>query len=383
MKLYSNRAGYIIHTQSDYDCYIPKSLNHVEINYDQELISLLSEANNLLGKLDAISSSLPDRDIFISKYVEKEAVVSSQIEGTQASLSDVFQIKKNNSKLRKQTDEIINYVRALNYGIELLDKLPISIRYFKQLHAILLKDVRGNFKNPGEIRRSQNWIGPKGCNISNATFVPPSIDRMRECLYDLELYMNSEATIDPLIKISLIHYQFETIHPFLDGNGRLGRLLIPLWLISNNHLKHPLLYISLYFKQNQIEYYNLLMDVRFKGNYETWIKFFLRAIIEMSKNSIQTINKISELMNKVNSSIKNLKNKNEKTLFATMNYIYKHPYFDSVDLREELELSKPTISTIIKTLTSLQIISPVSEKQRYVTYRFDEYVSILEEGTQI
>ncbi len=381
MKLYSNRAGKLYHVQSDYDCFVPESLNSIEINMDDELVDLLEEANNLLGKLDGISNNLPDRDIFISMYVEKEAVVSSQIEGTQASLSDVLQ--KNNTEKRKETEEIVNYVHSLNYGIELMDKLPISIRYLKEIHKELLKGVRGENKNPGELRHSQNWIGPQGCNLSNATFIPPSVDEMLEALNDLELYMNNDSNVSSLIRIALIHYQFETIHPFLDGNGRLGRLLIILWLKYNRYLNYPLLYLSLYFKQNRMDYYSLLMDVRFKGKYEEWIKFFLKGIIEMSSSSIDTINKIAELKERVNNSINSLNFKNKETYFNVMNYLYRHPYFSSNDLIEEFKLTKPTVSKIIKELVDLNIIVPTSDKQRYVTYKFEKYVEILEHGTEI
>ncbi len=383
MKLYSNRAGSIYFTQSDYECYVPKSLNEIEIMYDEELINLLSEANKLIGRLDGIALNLPDKDIFISKYVEKEAVVSSQIEGTQASLSDVLQFNKIDNEKRKETEEIVNYIHALNYGVDLLEKLPISIRYIKEIHKELLKGVRGENKNPGEIRHSQNWIGPNGCTLSSAIFVPPSVDKMSESLYDLESYMNSEPTMDPLLRIALIHYQFETIHPFLDGNGRLGRLLIPLWLKENNYLKYPLIYLSLYFKQNRTEYYGLLMDVRFKGRYEEWLKFFLRGIIEMASSSIESIDKITKLISNNKMKINSIKSKNKEILFEAMNYIYRHPYFDSSDLIEELKISKPTASSIIKKLFELGIISPTSSKQRYVTYKCNEYISILEEGTNI
>ncbi len=383
MKLFSNRAGSLYRVQSDYDCYVPKSLNEIELYYDEELISLLSEASNLIGNLNGIALNLPDRDIFISKYVEKEAVVSSQIEGTQASLTDVFQSNKLDKEKRKETEEIVNYIHALNYGIALLEKLPMSIRYFKELHKELLKGVRGYDKEPGEIRRSQNWIGPRGCTLSTASFVPPSVDWMKKTLYDLEEYMNSDSTMDPLLRIGLIHYQFETIHPFLDGNGRLGRLVIPLWLKHLGCLKYPLLYLSLYFKQNRTEYYGLLMDIRFKGKYEEWLKFFLRGIVEMTKNSIETINRITLLKEKVGKMILELPNKNKEKILKAMNYLYKHPYFDATELREYLHTTKPTASKIISELCELKIISPTSKKQRYVTYKFDEYVLILEEGTEI
>lgn len=380
MKLYSNRAGSLYHVQSDYDCYVPNSLFNIEIKYDDELIDLLTNANNIIGKLDGISTNLPDRDLFISMYVEKEAVVSSQIEGTQASLSDVLQ--KNSNKV-KETEEIVNYVHALNYGIELLDKLPISIRYFKEIHKELLKGVRGESKNPGELRHSQNWIGPQGCNLSNATFIPPSVDKMKDALNDLEIYMNENTNIPQLIKIALIHYQFETIHPFLDGNGRLGRLMIPLWLKENNYLSNPLLYLSLYFKQNRTEYYGLLMDVRFKGKYEEWIKFFLKGIIEMSNNSIETISQIQNLMSNINDKLENLNIRNKENYYNAIKYLYMHPYFDSTDLRDYLSLTKPTISKIINELMNLNIISSLDNKQRYVKYYFKDYVGILEKGAEL
>ena len=380
MKLYSNRAGSLYHVQSDYDCYVPNSLFNIEIKYDDELIDLLTNANNIIGKLDGISTNLPDRDLFISMYVEKEAVVSSQIEGTQASLSDVLQ--KNSSKV-KETEEIVNYVHALNYGIELLDELPISIRYFKEIHKELLRGVRGESKSPGELRHSQNWIGPQGCNLSNATFIPPSVDKMKDALNDLEIYMNENTNIPQLIKIALIHYQFETIHPFLDGNGRLGRLMIPLWLKENNYLSNPLLYLSLYFKQNRTEYYGLLMDVRFKGKYEEWIKFFLKGIIEMSNNSIETISQIQNLMSNINDKLENLNIRNKENYYNAIKYLYMHPYFDSTDLREYLSLTKPTISKIINELINLNIISSLDNKQRYVKYYFKDYVEILEKGAEL
>lgn len=382
MKLYSSRAGSLYHVETDYYCYVPTSLNNVSLTFDEEFISLLSEANKLIGKLDGISYNLIDKDILLSKYVEKEAVVSSQIEGTQASLTDVLQLNKKDNK-RKETEEIVNYIHALNYGISLLDKLPISIRYMKEIHKELLKNVRGSNKNPGELRSSQNWIGPLGCNLFNATYIPPSIDKMKECLYDLENYINSDNNIEPLIKIALIHYQFETIHPFLDGNGRLGRLLIPLYLKETKFLNDPLIYISLYFKENRNEYYSLLNDVRFKGKYEEWVKFFLKGIIAMSSSSIETIKNISELSFEINYKISLIKYKNKELLNNVIKYLFKHPYFDTKDLVLEFNISKPTASTIIKKLIENDIISPTSLKERYVTYKFNKYVEILEKGTEI
>ena len=383
MKLYSDRTGYLHHVLSDYDCYVPKSLNEIMINFDNELINLLSEANRYIGKLSEISRFLPDKDIFISKFVEKESAVSSQIEGTQATLEDVFQINKRDEKSRKDTEEIVNYVHALNYGIKLLEKLPVSIRYLKEVHKVLLQNLRGSDRNAGELRSSQNWIGPQGSTLKNATFIPPSPDKMRETLYYLEKYINSKIELDPLIQAALIHYQFETIHPFLDGNGRLGRMLIPIFLNEKGILNDPILYISLYFKMNRSEYYELLMNVRFRGKVEGWIKFFLKGIVETSKSLIEAIENISRLNIETNEKILSLNIKNKEIYFETIKYMYEHPYFDSGDLIRHFKLSKPTILNIIKTLERLKIISPTSNKKRYVTYRFDDYVSILEQGTEI
>lgn len=383
MKLLSNRAGQLHYMSSNYDCFVPTPLNKIEINMDDEMVLLLSDASNWLGKLDGISSNLPDRDIFISMYVQKEAVVSSQIEATQASLTDVLQMNKTNDEKRIETEEIVNYVHALNYGINKLSELPISVRYLKEIHSLLLKGVRENTKSPGELRNSQNWIGPTGCNLTNATYIPPAVDIMQEALSDLEKYINSDSNIPNLIKIALIHYQFETIHPFLDGNGRLGRILISLWLKENKVLEYPLLYLSLYFKQNRTEYYGLLMDVRFKGYYEEWIKFFLKGVTAISQNSYKAIEQITIIMNKTKDLIESLSIKNKSKYYEVMKYIYSHPYFDSKDIQSKLEVSKPTTSKIIEELSRLKIISKTADKERYVTYRFDEYADILENGTDI
>ena len=345
MKLYSDRAGELYHMQSDYDCYIPKSLKEIELKYDDEMLDLLSEANCLLGRLDGIAANLPDRDLFVAMYVKKEAVVSSQIEGTQASLTDVLQEK--NQEHLQATEEIVNYVHSLNYGINLMNRLPLSIRFFKEIHKELLRGVRGEDKNPGELRRSQNWIGPQGCNLTNAIFVPPAVEYMNNALNDLELYMNDDIVIAPLIKVALIHYQFETIHPFLDGNGRLGRILIMLWLKYNNILNYPLIYLSLYFKQNRTDYYSLLMDVRFKGKYEEWIKFFLKGIIAMSKNALDTIEKIVEYKRDIDQRINQLTMKNKNTYYEVVSFLFKHPYFYSNTIIEEFGLTILNVSLFI------------------------------------
>lgn len=383
MKLYSDKTGYLYHVQSNYDCFVPRSLNDIKINFDDELIALLNEANYLLGVLNGISKNLPDKEIFIAKFVEKEAAVSSQIEGTQASLEDVFQINKAENEKRKEIEEIVNYVNALNFGIELLDKLPISLRFLKEVHKVLLKNTRGSEKNAGEFRKSQNRIGHKGANLLNASYIPPSPDKMKEALYDLENYINKDEELNPLIQIALIHYQFETIHPFLDGNGRVGRILIPLFLKKENLLEYPILYLSLYFKMNRSEYYELLMNVRFKGKVEEWIKFFLKAIIETSESCVKTIEEISKLKEEIVLNIEDAENLNKEIYFKTLDYIFHHPYFETNDLVNALHVSKPTALKIINTLKEFSVVTSTSNKKRYITYKFEKYVALLEEGTEI
>lgn len=383
VKLYSERAGKLYRVESGFACFVPTSLFDIKIGNDDELSALLSKASLVLGQLDGMAVVLPDRDLFLSMYVQKEAVVSSQIEGTEASLSDILQSEKKNNEKQEETEEIVNYVKALNVGLSLLDSLPISFRYIKELHKELLKGVRGGSKDPGEVRRSQNWIGPAGATIKNATYIPPSVDKMAPCIYDLENYMNSTLEVSPLIKIALIHYQFETIHPFLDGNGRLGRLLIPLWLKENKVLNYPLIYLSLYFKENRQEYYSLLMDVRFKGHYEEWIKFFLRGVVLMSEQAIKTIQEISKIKEQCIKKIDKNSSRARENQMRLLSLILKHPYFDSGDIVNKLGLSKPTANKLIKDFVEMGIITSMNkEKQRYVTYRFDKYIDILEKGTE-
>lgn len=383
MKLLSKRAGKLCYVQSDYYCFVPTSLFSINIEKDEEMSLLLDEANMCLGKLDGLAINLPDKDIFIAKYVEKEAVLSSQIEGTQVSLSDVFQVDKLDDEIRKETKEIVNYVNALDLGISLLKSLPLCLRYFKQLHKTLLLGVRGWKQNPGEVRRSQNWIGPKGYTLKEATFIPPSVDYLNVLITDLEKFINTENNMSLLIKIALIHYQFETIHPFLDGNGRVGRILIPLFLINNKILSNPIMYLSLFFRKNRREYYDLLMDVRFKGHYEQWIKFFLKGVIETSNNAVETINQIIKLRSDISKKLDRLKIHNKQLVSDAIMFLYQHPYINSNDLRKRFSISKPTTSSLIKTLQKMNIIVKTDKKQRNSTYRFDKYVQILEEGTNL
>jgi len=385
MKLYSNRAGYLYHVSSGYDCFIPLPLSEIRLQNDLETINLLAQAERQLSKLNSICSLLPDGDLFLAMYVQKEAVVSSQIEGTQVSLSDVLQKEKNKKELVGDTKEVVNYVKALDYGFQLLDSLPICQRLLSQIHKVLLDGGRGSEKEPGQIRHSQNWIGGEGCDLNQASFVPPCPGKMEECFSDLEKFINDEyPVLPPLIRIALIHYQFETIHPYLDGNGRVGRMLFPLFLKQVGLLNKPYIYLSLYLKQNQSEYYGLLSDVRTKGRYEEWINFFIKGIIDSANSSIQLIQNISILKKGCEQKIRSLGLKNDKHILQALSFIFSHPYFSNEDLGLALKVSKPTSIKIANYFMKLDIIKKTdSKKVRYVAFEFYEYVALLNQGTVI
>lgn len=272
-----NRAGFFMQQPAGYKSFVPSPLPpDPPIQIDAEMFQLLSDADRKLGRLDGITEILPNPQLFVNMYVLKEAVLSSQIEGTQASFSDVL------GKVEDENDldigEVSNYADAMYYGLERLGSFPMSLRLIREIHAKLLKSGRGSDRSPGEFRSTQNWIGPPGCTLSNAIFIPPAPADMDKSLSDLELYFHDDTVLPVLIKIALIHAQFETIHPFLDGNGRVGRLLITFWLCQQRVLNQPLLYLSYYFKENRTEYYDRLMAVRYEGDWEGWIKFFLKEL---------------------------------------------------------------------------------------------------------
>ena len=382
MKLETNRAGILKRMQSDYECFIPHNLKELKLDIDDQLQSLINKAYLLLGRLDGMAITLPDIDLFVSMYVQKEAVISSQIEGTQASLIDVLQKDRKNEKI-KDTEEIVNYIKATNYAFKRLEELPLCMRLIKETHSILLSGVRGNEKSPGEFRKSQNWIGYAGCTLNTASFVPPAPGEMEKSLTDLEKYIHEDSFIPNLIKIALIHYQFETIHPFLDGNGRMGRLLIVLFLKERGLIEYPVLYLSYFFKKNRNRYYELLNNVRVKGEFEEWIKFFIKGICEISEDAISSIQKIIELKKADIEKIRNIPKGNISNLLLIYDYLLRHPFLETEDIRRLSDLSKPTVNKLLETLIELEILELVEEKKRYKQYVYRKYVDILSEGTTL
>lgn len=375
-----NRAGTFIIQPTGYKSFKPKKLPpEPPISYDSEMIELLSRADRMLGRLDGVTETLPDPELFVAMYVQKEAVLSSQIEGTQASLIDVFDSELSKEK-REDIGDIVNYVGAMNYGLERLKEFPLSLRLIREIHQVLLSSGRGSKRNPGEFRTSQNWIGAPGCSLNEATFVPPSVPDMKDAIGDLELFLHSEDTMPPLVKIALIHAQFETIHPFLDGNGRMGRLLITFWLCQQKILSQPLLYLSYYFKKNRIDYYDRLMIVRNTGDWEQWIKFFLKGISETSEEAISTAKEIL-MLKKVCEDIIVKSNNNYRQF---LDCLFRNPVIDKQEAAKKLNVSQPTANRIVDQFCDLGIlVDQKPESKRYKKYAFTKYLAILSRGTEV
>lgn len=375
MKLEDYKAG-DYKQGNGYKAFLPSNINYNWGWDDTKLDSLLAEANRQIGELNAYSLLLPNVDLYIKMHVKIEANKSSRIEGTRTTIEeDLSDLQDINPEKRDDWEEVQNYVKATNYGIERInDGFPVCNRLFREIHKILLNGVRGEKKTPGEFRISQNWIG--GTMPSNAAYVPPLVEDLADCLKDLELFINNEEIDTPdLIKIAMIHYQFESIHPFLDGNGRIGRLLIPLYLQSKKYLDNPCLYISFFFEKNRDLYYQKLNDVRVKNDIIGWIKFFLEGIIETAKIAKLKFKKVVELTKKIDSEIieLNVKYDNAKKI---MDYFYNEPYSSRKKISEALEMPESTVNGVITGLKNANIIKETTGYSRNQVFVFEEYVNI-------
>ncbi len=374
-----NRAGNYksnLSGESEYKSFNPASLPpKPKIELDEAMLALLISANIEIAKLNEISNKIPHAPLFVSMYIRKEALLSSQIEGTQATLDDILdpEIEKNSNL---DIFDVINYINATDYAMKRLETLPLCNRLILETHKILMRGVRGGEKSPGEFRKSQNWLGPAGSVIKNATYIPPNLNDMTQGMSDLEKFMNAKDNINPLIKIALVHYQFETIHPFLDGNGRIGRLLINLFLKERGLLKQPVLYTSYYFKKNRIEYYDRLNEVRLKGNYEQWVMFFLHAVEESAKDAINTIDSLTKLHDKNNEKI-SLLGKSAKRAAKLFSYLEKSPIIDIKKTSIELGVSFNTVASAIDDLVKAGILEKVGETKRSRRFAYEEYLKIL------
>lgn len=357
-----------------YRAFIPNNLPF-EIIYDENLNSLLSKANLSIGRLDGVAENLPDVDYFIYMYVGKEAASSSQIEGTQATLSDYLKVesKIENIEIKKDVDEIKNYIDAINYGIKRLNEFPLSLPLIQELHKKLLKGVRGQNRAPGEFRRTQNWVG--GVSLESAIYIPPSVNEMKQALYELEKFLHLYIPIPVLVKIALIHYQFETIHPFLDGNGRIGRLLITLFLIHSGVLKKPLLYLSDFFKKHRQEYYDRLNNAREKDDLEGWLKFFLEGIRITSDNAVHTIKKINNLKIKDTMLIQKSGYRGSN-LINVYNHLFKSPYINAPVVEDITGIKRKNSINLLTRLENLGILKEITGNLKNKIYVYEEYENI-------
>jgi len=345
----------------------------------EDLQQKIDEALLSLGRLDSISILLPDISLFLYMYLRKEAVLSSQIEGTQSSLSDLllFELDDYPGVPIDDVEEVSNYVAALNHGLIQLKKLPLSVRLIKEIHRVLLRKGRGSNRDPGEFRRSQNWIG--GTGPGNAIFIPLPPDKITECMSDLEKYLHYKTPV--LVKAALAHVQFETIHPFLDGNGRIGRLLITLLLCAEGVLRGPLLYLSLYFKAHRQTYYDLLQRVRVDGDWESWLSFFVEGVRETADTAVNTVKSSLELFDKDKKIIQANKKKASSALRIHAE-LQKNPISSIAKLAQLTELPEISVINALKELEKIGIVKEITGKQRYRLFAYDNYLSILKEGTE-
>lgn len=379
------RIGEIIRLRTGderYSAYVPRPLPPVPPLVLEPLYPLLDQASLALGRLDGMSAMIPDASLFLYMYVRKEAVLSSQIEGTQSSLSDLltYELEDMPGTPVNDVEEVSNYVAAMNHALRRLKELPLSLRLIREMHGIMLARGRGRKMNPGEFRTSQNWIG--GTRPGNAAFVPPPPDRLLECLGDFEKFLHDPRHRLPvLVKAALAHVQFESIHPFLDGNGRLGRLLIPLILCVDGAIRSPLLYLSLYFKTHRKLYYDHLTLVRETGDWEEWISFFLKGVAQTADQAAGTARKITALFNANDEKLKRL-GKVSGSVLRLHAYLQKRPLSDTGNAVKGSGLTLPTVIRAFEELEKLGLVRETTGRERKRLYAYVAYLELLNQGTE-
>lgn len=372
------RAGYYQEQLEGYKAFIPANLPpDPPIDMDTELVSLLSSADRCLGRLDGATSNLPNPDLFVAMYVRQEAVLSSQIEGTQSTLEDVleFEIDEQGNEHPKDVQEVVNYISAMNYGLQRLNELPLCLRLIREIHQKLLDGVRGSDRSPGEFRKSQNWIGHEGCNLKTASFIPPPLAQMHQALDNLEKFIHYNTNLPVLIQCGLIHAQFETIHPFLDGNGRVGRLLITFLLCQKGILQRPLLYLSYYLKAHRQEYYDVLMNIRTNGDWEGWLKFFLRGVYEVSQTATNTAQNILKLQQNHRQLISQQSGGSNNSLLL-LDLLFTQPIVNINLVQTHLNSSYNTAKKTVDHFIQLGLLKEITGYQRNRRYRYDPYLAL-------
>ena len=362
--------------KAEYFCFVPADLppKNPPIQYDDEMIYLVSEANRFIGRLDEVTDNLISPSYFVYMYARKEAALSSQIEGTRATFSDLIKAEAGMAdEVPNDVQEIENYVKTTSYGFESLETLPLSLRLIREIHAILMTGVRGEHKSPGEFRRSQNWIG--GYSINTASYVPPSVDYLNGCLDNFEKFMHENDRISPLVKAALIHSQFEMIHPLLDGNGRVGRLLIAFYLAANHILHKPTLYISKFIKRNQQAYYDCLSNIHIKGDFETWIKFFLTGVIETAKEAVEIARDITVMRENDVRKI-NAFGRTSENAMAIYEGLFDKPTISIEEVMSKLNISAATGGRLLERLCEEGILSNLDNRKRRKVFVYKNYINV-------
>ena len=376
-KFKNSPSGKVIKTKKDYWAFIPNPLPPEGLDtFSADFVNILSEADRGIGALKSLSKLIPNPNLLIAPFVRKEAVQSSRIEGTQASLTDIFYYEASKEK-PKNSDvlEVLNYVKAMNYGFSRIKKLPLSLRLIREIHRKLMKGVRGDMLSPGEFRTTQNWIGPPGCSLNDATYVPPPVNEMNKLLNQLEKFLYAEDPIAPLVKCALIHYQFEAIHPFLDGNGRVGRLLITFYLYHRGFLYYPILYLSDFFERHRDEYYDLLLGVSQSGNWKKWLKYFIRGVAEQSKAAEETGHDILNLQKNYRQLLQ--KESVPTPVFKLLDMLFVNPIVSLNGISEFLKVTWPTAKASVEQLIRLGILKEISGRKRNRIYCAKELLDMI------
>ncbi len=379
----TSRAGHYVTQQTGYRAFLPTNLPpNPPIQVIGKLQALLSEADRALGRLDGSIQTLPNPDLFVYMYVRKEAVLSSQIEGTQSSLQDLLaaEAKVLSADLPHDVDEVINYVDAMNHGLARLSELPVSVRLIREIHARLLKGVRGSHLTPGDLRTSQNWIGPSGCTLREASFVPPPPHELPALLGALETFIHTADELPVLIKIGLAHAQFETIHPFLDGNGRVGRLLITFLLCEKEILAKPVLYLSHFFKQRRSEYYERLQAVRDRGEWEEWLAFFLTGVTEVSGEATETARRITVLREIHRAAITERLGRAAANGYRILEHLYERPVLSVKQVQALTGTTYPAANELVGKLVQAGILTEITGHSRNRQFLYRDYLDLFGEG---
>lgn len=366
-----------------YESFFPTPLKDVvPLKLDDETVRLLSACSRRLGKLEGMLRFVPNANMYLAMYVRKEALLSAQIEGTQCTFDDI--LDPNNSHLtERDVADVVAYVRATEYAVSRMSELPLCMRLLREVHEVLLRNTRGAERNPGQTRTSQNWIGPAGCTLGEASFVPPNVEDMADALAELERFINEKDDVDPIIKAALVHYQFETVHPFLDGNGRLGRLLITLSLMNDHVLSGAVFYPSYQLKLNRAEYYERLTDVRQRGTYVEWVSFFCRCLISSADDAVRALEELVELRSRNTQKINESLGRSARNGQLLLELLEGHPIVEVSFITKRLEISRTTASNLVNSFAELGILVQREDgKQRYRTFLYEDYLKILRQGSE-